>query len=245
MIPMASGVRVWIATGHTDMRRGMNSLALTVQEALKRDPHGGDLYVFCGKSGKLIKILGTTVSACRCMSSVWSVAALCGRQLRTVRCVTTSRLMGVPVFLSSQQMRHVRPKPPCVLFLVLETRAHVANPGAHGRAGSELFQQSGSFENGVGEITRRYALLSNAPFSDHYRSYAIARIGTSKSSTSKLSRSIARLFTSRVLTVMSETLKCCAASWMASSPKSPPSIVSSSSKGHKNSPAKARCSFCR
>ena len=44
MIPVASGVRVWIATGHTDMRRGMNSLALLVQEALKRDPHGGDLY---------------------------------------------------------------------------------------------------------------------------------------------------------------------------------------------------------
>jgi transposase len=35
----------------------MNTLALTVQEALKRDPHGGDLYVFRGKSGKLIKIL--------------------------------------------------------------------------------------------------------------------------------------------------------------------------------------------
>ena len=57
MIPSASGVRVWIATGHTDMRRGMNSLALLVQEAFKRDPHGGDLYVFRGKSGKLIKIL--------------------------------------------------------------------------------------------------------------------------------------------------------------------------------------------
>jgi transposase len=57
MIPIGSGVRVWIATGHTDMRRGMNSLALQVQEALKRDPHGGDLYVFRGKSGKLIKIL--------------------------------------------------------------------------------------------------------------------------------------------------------------------------------------------
>ena len=57
MIPIASGVRVWIATGHTDMRRGMNSLALQVQEGLKRDPHGGDLYVFRGKSGKLIKIL--------------------------------------------------------------------------------------------------------------------------------------------------------------------------------------------
>ena len=57
MIPVASGVRVWIATGHTDMRRGMNTLALQVQEALKRNPHGGDLYVFRGKSGKLIKIL--------------------------------------------------------------------------------------------------------------------------------------------------------------------------------------------
>ncbi|WP_430649018.1 IS66 family insertion sequence element accessory protein TnpB [Bradyrhizobium zhanjiangense] len=32
-------MRVWIATGHTDMRRGMNSLALLVQEAFTRDPH--------------------------------------------------------------------------------------------------------------------------------------------------------------------------------------------------------------
>jgi transposase len=57
MIPIATGVRVWIATGHTDMRCGMNSLALRVQEAFKRNPHSGDLYVFRGKSGKLIKIL--------------------------------------------------------------------------------------------------------------------------------------------------------------------------------------------
>ena len=54
MIPVASVVRVWISTGHTDMRRDMNTLALQVQEGLKRDPHGGDLYVFRGRSGKLI-----------------------------------------------------------------------------------------------------------------------------------------------------------------------------------------------
>ena len=30
------------------MRRGMNGLALQVQEALRRDPHAGDLYVFRG-----------------------------------------------------------------------------------------------------------------------------------------------------------------------------------------------------
>jgi transposase len=57
MIPIRSGVRVWIATGHTDMRRGMNGLALQVQEGLKRDPHAGDLFVFRGRRGDLIKIL--------------------------------------------------------------------------------------------------------------------------------------------------------------------------------------------
>ena len=57
MIPLPTGARVWIAAGHTDMRRGMQSLALQVQEALKRDPHAGDLYVFRGRSGSLIKIL--------------------------------------------------------------------------------------------------------------------------------------------------------------------------------------------
>ena len=57
MLPSASGLLVLLAPRHTDTRRGMNTLALLVQEALKRDPHGGDLYVFRGKSGKLIKIL--------------------------------------------------------------------------------------------------------------------------------------------------------------------------------------------
>jgi transposase len=39
MMLLPSGVRVWLAAGHTDMRRGMQSLALQVQEALRRDPH--------------------------------------------------------------------------------------------------------------------------------------------------------------------------------------------------------------
>jgi transposase len=37
MTPVPFGVRVWLAVGRTDMRRGMNGLALQVQEALQRD----------------------------------------------------------------------------------------------------------------------------------------------------------------------------------------------------------------
>lgn len=44
MIAVPSNVRVWLAAGHTDMRRGMNGLALQVQEGRNRpiDP------AFCG-----------------------------------------------------------------------------------------------------------------------------------------------------------------------------------------------------
>ena len=57
MIAVPSGVRVWLAGGVTDMRRGMNGLALQVQQGLGRDPHAGDLFVFRGRRGDLIKVL--------------------------------------------------------------------------------------------------------------------------------------------------------------------------------------------
>ena len=83
MIPVPSGVRVWLAVGRTDMRRGMNGLALQVQEALRRDPHAGDLYVFRGARGDLIKFLGMTVSACRSTPKGWRRDALSGHCRRT------------------------------------------------------------------------------------------------------------------------------------------------------------------
>jgi len=57
MIPSPSSVRVWLAVGKTDMRRGMNGLSLQVQETLGRDPFAGDLFVFRGRRGDLVKIL--------------------------------------------------------------------------------------------------------------------------------------------------------------------------------------------
>ena len=57
MIPVPSNVRVWLAVGRTDMRRGMHGLALQVQETLGRNPHLGDLFVFRGRRGDMVKII--------------------------------------------------------------------------------------------------------------------------------------------------------------------------------------------
>jgi len=57
MIPVPSGVRVWLATGHTDMRKGFPGLAVLVQETLKRDPFDGNLFIFRGRRGDLIKVV--------------------------------------------------------------------------------------------------------------------------------------------------------------------------------------------
>ena len=50
-------MRVWLATGHTDMRRGFPSLSLQVQEVLRRDPLSGHLFCFRGRRGDLLKVI--------------------------------------------------------------------------------------------------------------------------------------------------------------------------------------------
>lgn len=57
MIGLSSDVRVWLATGHTDMRKGFQSLALQVQETLKHNPHNGNLFCFRGRRGDLLKVI--------------------------------------------------------------------------------------------------------------------------------------------------------------------------------------------
>ena len=56
MIPVPAGLRIWIATGHTDMRRGMRGLELQVQEGLGRDPFAGDVFVFPAAWHKVIGV---------------------------------------------------------------------------------------------------------------------------------------------------------------------------------------------
>jgi transposase len=45
------------ASGHTEMRKGFDGLAVLVQETLKRNPHNGHLFVLRGRRSGLLKVL--------------------------------------------------------------------------------------------------------------------------------------------------------------------------------------------
>lgn len=57
MISAPLGVRVYLACGTTDMRKGMDGLAMVVQRMLSEDPFGGAVYAFRGRRGSLVKLL--------------------------------------------------------------------------------------------------------------------------------------------------------------------------------------------
>ena len=50
MMIVPAGVKVHLALGYTDMRKGLDGLATLVQEHLKKDPFSGHLFAFRGKS---------------------------------------------------------------------------------------------------------------------------------------------------------------------------------------------------
>ena len=57
LIGFPTGVRVWLAAGITDMRRGFDGLASLIQGSLLEDPFSGHLFVFRGRKGDRIKVL--------------------------------------------------------------------------------------------------------------------------------------------------------------------------------------------
>jgi transposase len=57
MIGPPPGVRVWLACGRTDMRKGMDGLAMLAQQVLNDDPFGGALFAFRGRRGGIVKLL--------------------------------------------------------------------------------------------------------------------------------------------------------------------------------------------
>jgi transposase len=57
MIAFPAETKVWIAGGVTDMRCGMNGLALKVQAGLGRDPQGGEIFCFRGRKADMVKLI--------------------------------------------------------------------------------------------------------------------------------------------------------------------------------------------
>ena len=57
MTLLPPGVKVHLAFGYTDMRKGIDGLAMLVQGVLRQDPFSGHLFVFRGRKANLIKIV--------------------------------------------------------------------------------------------------------------------------------------------------------------------------------------------
>src|SRR3546814_5311543 len=57
MIGPSGSVRVYLACGPTDMRKGFDGLAAAAQEHLRQDPCSGAVFAFRGKRGDRVKLL--------------------------------------------------------------------------------------------------------------------------------------------------------------------------------------------
>jgi transposase len=93
MIALPAGVKVWLAAGATDMRKGFDGLAALVQTQLLEDAFSGQLFVFRGRAGDRVKILW------------WSGDGLClfAKRLERGRFVWPQATHGT-VSLSSAQL---------------------------------------------------------------------------------------------------------------------------------------------
>jgi transposase len=80
MIGLPASTQVWIAAGHTEMRKGFNGLAALVQTALQGNPYCGHVFVFRGRRGDIVKVLWYDGQGLGCWPSAWSEAASCGRR---------------------------------------------------------------------------------------------------------------------------------------------------------------------
>ena len=57
MIGPGTGVRVYLACGTTDMRKGIAGLAVLAQDVLRQKPTSGAVFAFRGRRGDRIKLL--------------------------------------------------------------------------------------------------------------------------------------------------------------------------------------------
>jgi len=57
MIALPSHTKIWIAAGVTDLRRGFTGLSALVQTKLEQNPLSGQVFIFRGRRGDLVKLI--------------------------------------------------------------------------------------------------------------------------------------------------------------------------------------------
>ena len=92
MIPVPTDVRAWLATGHSDIGKAFGSLALLVQETIKREPHVGDIRglprgTHCADLLSLPLLSATTATGC---------VPQCGSRVNLSAMISTSRRSSRP-----------------------------------------------------------------------------------------------------------------------------------------------------
>lgn len=53
----SDNIKVYLALGHTDMRKSINGLSILVSEHMELNPFSGHLFVFCNRRQNMIKVL--------------------------------------------------------------------------------------------------------------------------------------------------------------------------------------------
>jgi hypothetical protein len=75
---------IWIAAGHTNMRRGMHWLCALVQTALSQSPFSGPVFCFsrsasfAAGAATLSRSSGSMGTGYVCFSRDWNAVGLCG-----------------------------------------------------------------------------------------------------------------------------------------------------------------------
>ena len=57
MIGPGTGVKVYLAAGPTDLRKGITGLAVLAQDVLRKNPCSGAVFAFRGRRGDRLKLL--------------------------------------------------------------------------------------------------------------------------------------------------------------------------------------------
>jgi transposase len=110
MITLPSSTQIWIAAGVTDLRRGFMGLSALVQSKLEQSPMSGQVFVFRGRRGDLIKLLWfewrRVMPVCVDQLNTSSLAPRFGKlpneypEVRSNRAGTSCRRLGAKRFCS-------------------------------------------------------------------------------------------------------------------------------------------------